>query len=155
MVRDMSHTAAVSMTWTREHTVWTFAAPEHVWACWSTPLRWPQWDVGIKQVTSVGPFERGSRGTIKPAKGPRTAFVLTTVEEGVGFTTMSPLPLATLALSHRLMRVDGGTQLTHAVTITGLAAPLFARLIGRRLVAGLPDAMRSLAGLAEAAERGA
>lgn len=147
----MSHTGSRRLSWTRGHTLTTTAAPAQVWALWSQPLSWPHWDHDLAEVTSVGPFERGSRGTIKPVTGPRTTFVFTVVDEGSGFTSMSPLPLATLTLAHRLRPLGGGTEFTHTITITGLGAPLFARLIGRGLAAGLPEAMSRLAELAEGA----
>ena len=40
-------------------------------------------------------------------------------------------------------------QFEHRVTITGPLSPLFARVVGRDVAAGLPAAMRALARRAE------
>ena len=96
----------------------------------------------------------GTRGRLKPKGGPTTTFEFTHVDPGRGFTDVTRLPLARLPLArlefaHRIDPDENGTRFTHRVTITGPLSPLFARVVGRDVAAGLPGAMRALARLAE------
>ncbi len=133
--------------WTFQHTETTTATPERLWDLYREPTTWPEWDHQIEDVTVDGPFETGATGTIKPVGGPRTKFRMVEVTEKVSFTDVTRLPLAKMRFDHR---IEPGA-ITHRVTITGPLAPLFARVIGRKVVADLPTAMRTLAARAEQA----
>ncbi len=137
--------------WAFDHTETTSASPDQLWARYVEPATWPQWDHEIAAVSVQGPVAVGTRGRLKPVTGPAASFTLTEVTPGVGFTDVSRLPLAQLTLAHHIEATASGSRFTHHVTITGPLAPLFARVIGKRLAAGLPTAMRNLARLAEAA----
>lgn len=100
--------------WMFEHTETTSASPAQLWAHYAEPATWPEWDHETAAVTVEGPLAVGTRGTLKPVKGPATPFTF-----------------------------------THSVTINGPLSPLFARVIGKKVAAGLPTAMRQLARLAE------
>lgn len=56
---------------TFEHTVYMSASPESIWAQWSDVTTWPVWDRGVEYVSLEGPFAVGTKGTLKPACGPR------------------------------------------------------------------------------------
>jgi hypothetical protein len=137
--------------WTFEHTETTAASVRQLWGRWSTPLAWGEWDHGLREVTSIGPFDVGTRGTVRRVTGPRTTFVLTRVDELEGFTLMSPLPLGTLTLDHQVTPGTEPLRFTHRVIITGALASLFGRILGNRLARELPESMRRLAALAESA----
>jgi ligand-binding SRPBCC domain-containing protein len=135
--------------WRYEHTETTSAPPERVWAHYADPTAWPVWDHETEHVSVEGPMDVGVRGRLKPRGGPATSFVFTHVEPGRGFTDVARLPLARLEFDHRIDPDGDGSRFTHRVTITGPLAPLFARVVGRGVAAGLPRAMRELARLAE------
>jgi hypothetical protein len=134
-----------------QHSETTSAAPWQLWARYRDPLTWAEWDDQIEDVTFDGEFRLGAVGTIKPVGGPRTRFRMTAVTEGVSFTDVTALPLARMRFDHWIEAGAGTTTFTHRVSITGPLAPLFARVIGRKVAAGLPGAMRALAALAERA----
>jgi hypothetical protein len=91
----------------------------------------------------------GGRGKLKPVKGPWMPFTFTEVTPDVGFTDVSRLPLARLTFTHHISPTTAGSRITHGVSISGPLSPLFARVIGRTIAAGLPTAMQALARLAE------
>lgn len=136
--------------WSFEHTETTTASPAELWARYAEPVRWPEWDDEISNVTMDGVMAAGARGTLKPAKGPATPFTFTEVTPGIAFTDVSRLPLARLTFTHLIEPVGNGCRFTHGVRITGPLSPLFARVLGRRVATTLPAAMRKLAKLAEA-----
>ncbi len=135
--------------WTFEHTMTTTASPAELWARYAEPAMWPQWDQDLASVRMDAAMAVGARGTLKPKKGPATPFTFTDVTPNVGFTDVSRLPLAQLTFTHLIEPVPSGSRFTHGVTITGPLSRFFGRLIGRKLAAGVPEAMRTLAHLAE------
>jgi uncharacterized protein YndB with AHSA1/START domain len=135
--------------WRIEHPETTSATPERVWEQYADPTAWPTWDHETESVRVDGPLAVGVRGRIKPRGGPATSFVVTEVEPGRRFTDVARLPLARLEFDHRIEPDGAGARFTHSVTITGPLSPLFARVVGRGVAAGLPGAMRELARLAE------
>lgn len=136
--------------WTGEHTETTSATPAQLWDHYAQPTTWPEWDHETARVTVQGPMAVGTRGTLKPTKGPATSFTFTHVTPEVGFIDVSRLPLARLTFAHHIEATATGSHFTHRVTITGPLWPLFARVIGKNVAASLPTAMRKLARLAEA-----
>ena len=135
--------------WRFEHTETTSAAPERGWQQYADPTAWPAWDHETESVSIEGPLAVGVRGRIKPRGGPATSFVVTEVDPGRRFADVARLPLARLEFDHRIEPDGTGARFTHSVTITGPLSPLFARVVGRGVAAGLPGAMRELARLAE------
>jgi len=136
--------------WAREHTESTTATPDQLWLRYAQPATWPDWDREVAEVTTQGPVAVGTRGRLKPVRGPAVSFSFTEVTAGVSFTNVSRLPLARLALAHHIEATSAGSRFTHRITITGPLAPLFARVIGKATAATLPTTMRALARLAEA-----
>ena len=53
-----------------KHTVETTASPQTIWDIWQDVKNWPTWDHGIEFSTLEGPFQNGTRGTLKPKGGP-------------------------------------------------------------------------------------
>lgn len=135
--------------WRFEHTETTNATRGQLWQHYAEPTRWPEWDHETERVTVDGPIAPGVTGTLKPVKGPKTKFRFLEVAPLEGFSDVSRLPLARLTFTHRLQDTPDGTQFTQSVTITGALSPLFARIIGANIAAGLPEAMQRLARLAE------
>ena len=133
------------MPWTFEHTEYTAASPESIWAQWSDVTSWPVWDRGVEHVSMEGPFIAGTRGTLKPTGGPRARFELTDVRPAEGFVDVTSLPLARMRFEHSAVREPGRTRVTHRVTISGPATPLFSRVIGRGIAKGLPETVKTLA----------
>lgn len=136
------------MQWTFEHTEYTPASPESIWALWSDVTSWPAWDGGVERATLRGPFEPGTKGTLKPRGAPAMLFALTDVRPAAGFADVTRLPFSRMHFEHEAVRAGDRTRLTHRVTIRGLTTPLFSRLIGRGIAKGLPETVRTLARLA-------
>ena len=134
--------------WRTEHTEETAASPEAVWALWSDVRTWPEWDEAVASVSLAGPFATGSPGRLKPVGGPGVTFTLTEVHEPFCFADETRLPGAVMRFEHRSERVGDRTRITHAVSIEGVTAALFARLIGRGVARGLPGAVCRLASVA-------
>ena len=116
---------------------------------------WRRWDEEVEWSRLDGPFEVGSRGVLKPKKGPKPSFVTTEVRRERAFTDRTRLPLASMDFFHRMEPVDGGTRIVHGVRISGPLSFVFARLLGPGFEKGLPRAVQTLARLAKESEAGA
>ena len=133
-----------------EHSVITKASREALWALYENSATWPIWDDGIESVSLHGPFVVGTKGTLKPAGGPEVVFEMVSVKRLHSFTDVSYLPLTKLIFTHAVdEQPDGQLKVTHRVAMEGLLSPLFAFVIGRKIKAGLPLAMKKLVALAE------
>ena len=139
-------------TWSFQHSLVSPAPAVHVWAVLSDVETWATWDPDVVRSRLDGPLAQGVTGTLRPAGGPPMRFTVTRLQPGRQLSDVARLPLARLEFDHVLQPAGSGTRLTHTVTITGPATPLFARVIGRKVRAGLPGAMAALAELAESAQ---
>ena len=119
--------------------------PIEIWRLWAEPERWADWDPDVASVDFSGPFVAGARGSLKPTSGPRATFHVVSATTHEAFVTSTRLPGCSLRFYHEL-REDGNRMLVvHRIEMTGWSAPLFARLIGRRLAPGLAAAVRNVA----------
>ena len=132
-----------------QHTLETTALPSNVWARWADPSSWPEWEEGVEWARLDGEFKVGGRGELKPKGASPAQFTITSLEEGRAFSDQTPLPFARLRFSHRLDATDMGTRFTHVIDVEGPFAWIWASILGPKLRAGLPDAVRKLARLAE------
>lgn len=126
------------------------APPARVFALWADPAGWPVWDPDLVEAELVGPFAVGSRGAVRPVKGPRTRIVLREVTPARSFAAVSDLPLCRMVFEHTIHTAAVGCRVTHAVRFEGPLAMLYRRLIGPSIERGLPGTMM---GLKRAAER--
>ena len=134
--------------WSFEHIEATKASPERLWQRYSDRASWSEWDHGIESVTLDGPFAVGSTGKVKPKGAPTTKYKVLEVTDGRSFTDVTFLPLARMRFSHKIEPTPTGADITHRVTISGPLAPLFSRIIGKKVAAEIPAAMRRLGSVA-------
>ena len=132
-------------------TITTLASIPKIWSIYEDLGSWPLWDKDVEYAYIVdSSFKQGTKGVLKPKGGPKVNLVFSEVIPNNSFTTISSLPLTKLIFSHRLEKTKTGkTRITHHIDMKGLLSPLFALLIGLKIKAGLLDAMKNLASLAE------
>ncbi len=131
--------------WSGEHTVDTEAPAAAIWTRWTRVDLWSADDPTVASARLDGPLAVGVGGTIKQRRGPAVRFTVAALEPQRRFTTMSSLPFAKMAFEHTLEPTPVGVRFTHRVRLTGPLASVFGRLLGRRLVAELPQVMDNVA----------
>lgn len=131
-----------------EHSVFTKASAQDVWQ-FCEPHVWPTWDDAIERASLDGSFALNTKGKLKPKNGPEVSFVVTHIEPLIRFSTTSYFPMSKLIFTHTFTPQAGRLMITHRIEMKGILAPLFAFLIGKKVKAGLPDAMQKLVKLAE------
>lgn len=78
------------------------APPDAVWAVWSDPDRFPQWDPRELRTRLNGPFAVGSTIDSKQQGIPGGTATITAVEPGRRWTATIPLPGGRLLIDHLL-----------------------------------------------------
>ncbi|MBX2885665.1 MAG: SRPBCC family protein [Granulosicoccus sp.] len=110
---------------------------------------WAIWDPDIEAAHLDGDFLIGASGWIKPKGAPKTPTQIVSMTEPRHFTVESKLPLCTMSFDHTLEPLEGNTLVCHAVEFNGFLAPLFSRLVGRKIRQGIEGTMQGLKEYAE------
>ncbi|MDP8162979.1 hypothetical protein QJU89_07770 [Pasteurella skyensis] len=135
--------------WFKEVTIKTNATPEQIWTLWSDVENWHEWDNDIEFAQLNGKFEEGACGILKPCQAPKSSFKLINVDTLNEFTARSFLPFTKMDFIHKITEKEGEMYITHAVQITGLLTFLFSKIIGEKVIKGLPNSMHNLSEMAE------
>jgi len=131
--------------WSGEHKMTASVAPEAVWERWTRLELWGQDDPDTSWARLDEPLAVGATGRVKPRQGPASRVTVTVIEQPTRFDCQSRLPGAVMRFEHELTPTLSGTEFTHRLVLTGPASPLFALLLGRKIVAGFPTVMARLA----------
>ena len=133
-----------------DHIVETSAPPEKIWAAWTDVDHWPQWDTELDSASLDGSFALGTRGRVKPKRGPAARISISELSPGESYTGTTRSLLCGLKVRRHLTRKDGGaTYFTHEVSFVGPLASVFGNLPGRRYRKALPRVMENLQKIAE------
>ncbi len=135
--------------WNKKVTIKTKATREQIWNLWSDVKNWNKWDNEVEYSELNGKFDIGTFGILKPTKGPKSKFKLISVDKLNEFTSRSFLPLTKMDFIHKMNEKDGELFITHEVEIKGLLTFVFSRVIGKKIISELPQAMENLSKLAE------
>ncbi|MHB8339152.1 MAG: SRPBCC family protein [Ignavibacteriaceae bacterium] len=135
--------------WSKEVTIQTNASREQIWELWADVKNWNIWDPEVKYSEIFGEFTEGTRGIIKPINGPKSKFIIFSVDYLTGFSNRSFLPFAKIDFIHKIFVKNEKIYLTHKIEIRGFLSIIFSRIIGEKLIRELPKAMNKLSQIAE------
>jgi Polyketide cyclase / dehydrase and lipid transport len=93
--------------------------------------RWPEWDAGLESTSLVGPCVTGARFTLKPKGGPQVKMIIEEALAPVRLTDVAFLLLARMRTIHAYEAMEGGTQMTLTIEVTGPLAFLWDRVVAR------------------------
>ncbi|WP_427132928.1 SRPBCC family protein [Pseudarthrobacter sp. S9] len=113
----------------RGHAV-SAASADSYFARWIDHDSWPSWSPDTEWVKLDGPVRTGTRGTMKPAGGPKTSFVISACRPGREYTDTTLLPGAKLVFQHTAETTSSGTDLNVLVAISGPLAFIWAKILG-------------------------
>lgn len=123
------------------------APPQEVWKLWENVAAWPKQDSSIVSASIEGPFEVGSKITIKPKGSPAVKVTLVKVEQNKGFESVGKLPLAKLRFVHKITTQGNKTTFRQSVIINGPLSGLFARGLGKSMDKNLQARVQKMAEL--------
>ena len=133
------------MSFEHARTVTSSASPAAVWALWSNPGTWSDWDPAVEGVVLDGPFTEGTAGTMTLAGGVEAPVVLEVVDAGRRYLDRLALGDLVIRIDHVVEPADGGSEITVATTIEGPGA----EDVGPMVTTDAPTAMARLVQLAE------
>jgi hypothetical protein len=134
--------------WRNEHSTETAASTEAAWDIWTDVPGWPRF-LSMRWARLDGDFAVGAKGRIKPRAGPASNFTVAAVDPGRFYATKASMPGARLRFEHEIERTASGrTRLTERQTIDGALSRVYGWLLGRQMVAELPDSLEKLGRLA-------
>lgn len=129
------------------------AKPETIFAIYENVEDWCQWDPDVRSSSIAGAFVPGTKGKLKPKKGPAVKMRLIHVEKNRSFTDETALPLCKMQFEHQLIPEGKVTRVLHRVSFSGPSAFIFGRVIGKQIRHGLPEALKGLKAKAETQSR--
>jgi hypothetical protein len=131
------------------HTIKTTASPASIWKIWTDVDNWSKWDTELMAAKLDGDFELGAGGMLTPLGGKKARFNIIEFDRGNSYTFTLDLPLSNLNIYRYLESRSDGTYFTHEVSFTGLLAPLFGTILGRKFRSVLPSVMENIRRIAE------
>ena len=120
------------------------APPSAYFARWIDHSSWSEWSPDTEWVVVDGPVQAGARGTIKPQGAPKARFEITRLVQDASYDDTTRFLGATMLFAHDATPLDGGTELTVRVTMTGPLAGLWSRILGADFGAGVVDDLHRL-----------
>jgi hypothetical protein len=133
------------VTFEYSRTVTSSASPAAVWALWSDPGTWPDWDPAVRAVALDGPFAEGTTGRMTLTGGVEAPVLLEVVDDGRRYRDRLTLGDLVIRIDHLVEPADGGSEITVATTIEGPGA----EDVGPMVTTDAPTAMARLVELAE------
>lgn len=127
----------------------TTASPEKIWQIWTDVPQWHQWDSGLKSARIKGDFSKGTKGKLKPDKGPASTFRIVEFTDGQSYTFATGLPFGRLYVKRYLSVCGTTTCFTHEVWFTGPLKKWYARKLGVRYQEILPQVLQNIKTIAE------
>ena len=118
--------------WEATHTDSSSASPAAVWALWSDPGRWPEWNDQVESAELEGELAVGEKLRVKLRRGGRMQFEIVALEPERLFVQEARLPGARLGHEHRVKPKGKGSEITHRTYVRGPSSGLFALLLGRK-----------------------
>jgi uncharacterized membrane protein len=108
------------------------APPEKVFAVLSDVGRWPEWTATMTSVQRMesGPFVVGSSARVRQPKLRPAVWRVTELEDGRNFTWVTRSPGLRMSASHSIEHQGAGSRVALSLELTGLIAPVVARLFG-------------------------
>ncbi len=134
------------MGWTGTHSIEVAAPPSVLWRRCVEVGAWPSWHDGVERAHLDGPFRVGARGLLTMRSGPKTPFVVTAIDEGTAFETVTQLPGAAVRTKILIEARRGGTSAVSAeATLRGPLAFAYRRFLTPGLAAGVALGLARLA----------
>lgn len=128
--------------WTKSQSVVTKeATKEQMWKLFADVNNWYKWDTGIEYAKMEGEFEKGNFFELKPKGGPKVKIQLLETLENHKFVDCTTFPLAKMTGTHTFEETQNGLKITTTITVKGILAFLWIKIVAQKIVDGLPVEM--------------
>ena len=125
--------------WTKSYSVTTTdVTKEQMWNLFADVNKWPSWDEGVEFTELKGNFEKGNSFILKPKGGPKTRVELLETVINKSYLDVTAFPLAKMYGSHDFEETPGGLKITITISVKGILAFLWVKIVAQDIVKGLP-----------------
>lgn len=131
--------------WTHELVQDTEVAPAAIWAVLADIDHWVDWDTSMDAISLLGPFEVGTQISMTPTGQDPIVSTIVEIVPNERYGDRTDFGGVTLDFIHVLARRDeGGTRVSHRLTISGPAVDDVAPDLGPMITSDFPEAMDGL-----------
>ena len=128
--------------WTKSHTIVTKEVTrQQMWRLFADVNNWHTWDTGIEYARMEGQFKAGNFFRLKPRKGPVVKIELAETIPNEKFVDLTRFPLAQMYGEHTFEDTPEGLRITTRMTVKGIMAFLWVKIVASGIVASLPEEM--------------
>jgi hypothetical protein len=114
------------------HSERSSATAADIWALWSDPARWPDWNEQIERAEVDGELRVGTELRIKFRRGGTVRFTVTELEPERRFVDEARFPGARLRHEHRLSQGRSSVEIDHRIYLEGPLSGFWALMMGRK-----------------------
>jgi hypothetical protein len=126
--------------WTKSYSVTTKdVTKEQMWNLFADVNKWPLWDEGVEFTELKGNFEKGNSFILKPKGGPKTKVTLLETVVNKSYIDVTSFPLAKMYGSHVFEETPDGLKTTITMSVKGILAFLWVKIVAEDIVKGLPE----------------
>jgi hypothetical protein len=126
--------------WTKSYSVTTKdVTKEQMWNLFADVNKWPLWDEGVEFTELKGNFEKGNSFILKPKGGPKTKVTLLETVINKSYIDVTAFPLAKMYGSHVFEETPDGLKTTITMSVKGILAFLWVKIVAEDIVKGLPE----------------
>jgi len=143
-------------SWDYAPSVESPASAASIWRLYSDITTWPRWKPVVERVELQGPFAAGTKGWLTPEGQSPMPFRIVAADVDRGYTSETDLGDGLLlTLDHRLVPLpDGGTRITHSVSMPRAALEKFGMNFSPNFNASVRATLDRLSDLAVAIQSG-
>jgi hypothetical protein len=125
--------------WTRSYSILTNkASAEQMWKLYADVNNWHKWDDGIEYARLDGLFQAGYHFRLRPKGGPEVKVEIIETVENSGFLDVTRFFLAEMYDQHTLEQTASGLKITNTISVKGILAFLWIKLVAQKIVNSLP-----------------
>ena len=129
----------------------TSASAEKVWAIWSDPSGWGEWNPNVTTMDMPSPIKLGAEGVMNTPAGQHHRMKVIDLQPGRSFTLeTSVIPLSRFRFACTVERVGGRTQVKQTVKVVGPMGWLFDPMMGDQIAKDFDQVLDGLVKKAEA-----
>jgi uncharacterized protein YndB with AHSA1/START domain len=128
----------------------TTASPDRVWAVWSDPARWGEWNPDVREMRLEGPFQAGTQATMHTTAGRTHRMELVEVTAPRRFVLETRVaPGMRLRFRCSVDPEGAGSRIAQAVEMSGPLGALAGRRAAPKIAEGFAPILQALAERAE------
>lgn len=120
-----------------------------VWETLFDVESWNVWDTELKFAKLNGEFKVGSKGILRPNKGPKLNFYISEIIPNETYTFKTKMPLGWLNIKRKLSEENGKILFTDDIQFTEILKHIFGLMLGKGFIKVLPGVMQKFKKLAE------